>query len=505
MQNRIAGNGSLAQSSTSGTRFVLGWVVLATMIGFLVRAYRLGNPVLGMDEQTTILFTREAWGALLGPVGRIDLHPPWYYLLQKAWSAFGTDAGTMRLLPAILGTACIPLLFVLGRRLLNARIGLIAAFLLTTAPLHVQQSRELRMYPLLALSALIAMIGLAYALPRDGQSVRRGTGWLLYIAGCVSAFYAHNTAVLLPILATTLVLALWISRQVDRAVFRDCLVASAVVALLAAPWLLMQLQNMSTTLGNYWVPETTLPYALGQISGIYPYPRYIKVAFLALCIAGVMVLRFRREVLAFIGAFAGGQPLTMWALSYIQPILLIRAMAWPSVLTLLLPAAVFARASRLATVIGLTTAMLVTQGWVIADQFPSQRQSTDFSALAPHLQEFDPAHDRLLLSFQMLENQVRLDAPEPFDNSRVLALTHADRHETIEKFFRSRHVLRANIESEVAGADRIWIVEEIASPFPVVPKDDVMPYIDRVRNMGTEVRRWTAGNLALSVVELSAR
>jgi mannosyltransferase len=484
--------------------YVLGWVVLATILGLLVRTYRLGHPVLGMDEQTTILFTREAWGALLGPIGRIDLHPPYYYLLQKAWSVFGTEPGTMRLLPAMLGTACIPLLFLLGRRLLNARIGVIAAFLLTTAPLHVQQSRELRMYPLLAVSALIAMIGLAYALPVQGRLQRR-TAWVVYVIGSVSAIYAHNTAVLLPALATALVLLLWITRQTDRKAVRDCMLASGVVALLAAPWFVLQLGNMSDTLGNYWVPETTLGYALGQISGIYPYPRYIKFFVLVLCVTGIVVLRYRRDALAFIGAFAAGQPMTMWALSYIQPILLIRAMVWPSVLTLLLPAAVIARAARPAVVIALTTVLLLVQGWVIADQFPSRRQATDFSALAHHLSGFDPDHDRLLLSFQMLENQVRLDAPAPFENSPVLAMTHSDRPETIRRFFRSKHVLRTDIESQVASSRRVWIVEEIMPPFPARPQDDVAPYVARIRGMGEEVRRWTNGNLALSVIELRSR
>ncbi len=472
----------------------------------MVRVFRLGHRRLWLDELTTSLYTRETWAALLGPVGRIDVHPPFYYSLQKAWLVFGSSPASMRALPVLFGVAAIPLLFVLGRRLFGERIGLIAAFLMTTAPLHVEQSRELRMYSLLTASALVALIGLAYALPalqRDTgtRMARPWRAWGLYVIGSVSAFYAHNTALLLPVLSTMLVVAMALRGRATTADLWRCLAAGALILVFAAPWLWVLGGHVATTLANFWIPKPTPIYALSQISGIYPYPSYLKLAMLLLCVAGLWVLRRRTTGLAFVGAFVAGQPLVIWLLSLIRPIMLIRVMVWPSALTLFLPAALLARIVRPLAMCGAIAIVVIAQLLTIRHLYPPEAQSDDFAFLAPRLRAFEPGTDRLLLSFQMLENSVRHASPEPFDRSRVVAMTYGDRRESLEAFFRSSHVRRDQLLEELRSAERIWVVDEIAPQFPIPAGDAVRPQIDRLAAAGRIVGRWTSGNLSLTLID----
>lgn len=486
------------------------WVLVASALGAAARSWRLGHPQLWLDELTTALYTRETWDSLAGAMGRVDVHPPFYYGLQKLWLVFGDSPAAMRSLPVLLGTLSIPILFLLGRRLLSDRVAVIACFLLATAPLHVEQSRQLRMYPLLTLCALVALLGLATALravqaaPAAAlpcKSAPAFSGWMLFTAGSILAFYAHNTALLLPVLASVLVLGLRVAGRAEWSDVRGLMLSNAVIAIAVAPWLSVLAGHVGQTLNAFWLPQPTLGYALGQISGIYPYPRAIKIIVLALCCIGLWELRRNRAGVGFIAAFAAAQPALMWAISYLRPVLIVRAMAWPSTLTLFLPAVALARLSRRWLLVAATTAVVALQVMALPQLYPARREVPDFRELARPLAGFDARRDRLVLGFQMLENVVRYEAPAPFDRSRVIAMTYGDRPEALRAFFRSHHVPRTAVLDAVAAAERVWVVTELEPKFPIAPADAIQPWIDQLVATGQVSGRWESGNLVLLRIE----
>ena len=67
----------------------------------------------------------------------------------------------MRIVAAAIGTACIPLAAVAGRRLWTPMAGVAAAILVATSPMHVYYSREGRAYALLMLASTLIVIGLS--------------------------------------------------------------------------------------------------------------------------------------------------------------------------------------------------------------------------------------------------------------------------------------------------------------------------------------------------------
>ena len=89
-----------------------------------------------------------------------DTHPPLYYFSLLAWtSVFGAGEYALRSLSVFFGVLTIPVVFSIGRLLAGTQVGLIAAALLATSPIHVQYSTEVRMYSLLPLMVSVALWG----------------------------------------------------------------------------------------------------------------------------------------------------------------------------------------------------------------------------------------------------------------------------------------------------------------------------------------------------------
>ena len=213
-------------------RFAPYLLLALTLLGGALRILALGSKGLWLDEAFSVWLARQPLPDLYAWLLRIDQHPPLYYALLHLWiTAFGDSAGAVRLLSALFGTATIPVMFLLGRRLLGAPGGLIAAAILTVAPFHVRFAQETRMYTLLALNAALALFFLARLLtdpraaaePLGAQlarwfSSRRGDAaqrlplsaaatdlsWLGLIFFTVTTMLTHNTAILLPALDESL-------------------------------------------------------------------------------------------------------------------------------------------------------------------------------------------------------------------------------------------------------------------------------------------------------------
>ena len=103
---------------------------------------------------------------------------------------FGVSAESLKLVSLVAGTATIPLTYLLGRRLVGARAGLLAAALVALSPFLIYYSSEGRPYALLVLLVLLATLSLLRAL-----RTMRWTWWLAYAVFACAAAYTHFTSV----------------------------------------------------------------------------------------------------------------------------------------------------------------------------------------------------------------------------------------------------------------------------------------------------------------------
>jgi hypothetical protein len=124
-------------------------------LAFGIRLFHLTSQSLWPDEAYSVVVSH--W-----PVARLvsDLRAdnvPLYTLLLGGWQAVaGESEFSLRFFSVLCAIPTIPLVYVVGKRLLGAGLALVAAALLAVSPWHVYYSQEVRMYALVGTLGLLA-------------------------------------------------------------------------------------------------------------------------------------------------------------------------------------------------------------------------------------------------------------------------------------------------------------------------------------------------------------
>lgn len=85
-------------------------------------------------------------------------HTPFYFYFLHFWiKIFGNSELWMRMSSVIFGIATIPLVYIVGKKLYDKNVGLIAAILTTVSPLLIYYSIEIRMYSMVTFLAVLSM------------------------------------------------------------------------------------------------------------------------------------------------------------------------------------------------------------------------------------------------------------------------------------------------------------------------------------------------------------
>jgi 4-amino-4-deoxy-L-arabinose transferase-like glycosyltransferase len=210
----------------------IGVVLLAAAL----RLCGIGRESLWLDEATSLMLARmpvreiAAWTAL-------DLHPPLYYTLLRAWIHLGQSEAAVRGLSALASVLTVAVLCCLGCELFDRATGVTAALLLAVSPYAIWYAQEARMYAWLALLVTSA-IWLALRALREG----RWLAWVGYVLTSAAALYTHYYAFFGFGIANLLFLYVAVRRgaATRRLPARRVwlwLAAQAAVLVLFAPWL----------------------------------------------------------------------------------------------------------------------------------------------------------------------------------------------------------------------------------------------------------------------------
>lgn len=211
----------------------LSGLALVVVLTSLLRLYRLGDHSLWYDEVASVRYVRYILGEPpYGGKTLLDLlqwekFPPLYFLSLLPLYVSSDDEGVLRLASVIWGIATVPLVYALGARLFDERIGLIAAFLLGLSPLHIYYSQELRPYSLFTFLAVLAFYFAHLALEQN-----RTIHYVGLIAASVLGLYAH-TYMVLPLAAINLYFVLRYTEHRHR--LAPWLRSQIVVAALSLP------------------------------------------------------------------------------------------------------------------------------------------------------------------------------------------------------------------------------------------------------------------------------
>lgn len=216
-----------SRSAHLSSRTIALSVGALTVLGFVLRVVGVNQSLFGDERYTYAIDTENGLRGVWHQVYTTSITPPLHYFLAWPFVQFGGDRTILIRVPSlVLGTAMIPLIFVLGRRVGGSRIGLLAAGILVLSPFAIFYSTEARAYETMTFLVTVSMVALLWA--TDGKS--RGW-WVVYAISSCAALWAHYTAVF--VLVAQAAWALWTRPRMRR----PLLIAEAAVVVGYLPWL----------------------------------------------------------------------------------------------------------------------------------------------------------------------------------------------------------------------------------------------------------------------------
>jgi len=238
------------------------WPVLAiAVLAVFVRLINLGGRSLWYDEAFAVLYAEKPFATMLyGTITQVegaaaDVHPLFFYSMLHAWMrAFGQSPLAVRGLSVLLGTATVVMAYLLGRRLVDRRVGLAAAVVVAVAPFHVYYSQEARMYALLGFAAMTMTYFFVRAWTDGGWG-----DWLAFAVFGALTLYAHNLGAMFLMGLDLWVLWAWFRPGGTRwHNFRPLLLSHLLMIGLFAPWLAIVPSQVGKIQQAYWVEQPGL-------------------------------------------------------------------------------------------------------------------------------------------------------------------------------------------------------------------------------------------------------
>ncbi len=224
-------------------------VIGLTGLAFLMRRKGLATQSLWFDEADLVSRASQDLPTILKGFVKAGENGPLYTLFMHFWQQFaGTGEAAVRAPSMLAGTAAVPLMFLVGRKLGGAALGLLGAFLLTISPYHLWYSQDAKMYPL----ALCFTLASVYLFLRGLESTHKGW-WFAYVIITTLGLYIHLMTVL--IIAVEIVYFLINSRLTrnSKLTHRRALISFGLLTLPYLPIALWQIVALwDGTVGNGW-------------------------------------------------------------------------------------------------------------------------------------------------------------------------------------------------------------------------------------------------------------
>jgi uncharacterized membrane protein len=303
------------------------WLLFGIIaLAVLLRAYGLTREGLWLDEARTIDFSNGGFAILCSDWTQ---GPLFLILIRIVRDLAGTSELTLRFLPMIFGTLCVPAIYHLGKRAVDKNTALIAALFMAVNPFAIHYSQDARPYTLFLLGSLVA---LNYSLKLAHEF--RWPDVLGFAISVAAALYTHPFGVfLLPVLLIGF-LSYWkenLSANRSRCL-RGFLIAAAASALLFIPQVirLSALFLRKTTTGTVarWITVPNIHDLLGAIVNYFMMPRLAYAVIVIILLGLLLGYSHRRKPGAsfvLIGSLAFCCLILPWLVSVaITPIFVVR-------------------------------------------------------------------------------------------------------------------------------------------------------------------------------------
>ncbi|MFZ0043020.1 MAG: glycosyltransferase family 39 protein [Solirubrobacteraceae bacterium] len=286
---RGAGAGPLSHHRTSVA--TVAAVLAVTVFTLVLRLSQIHQSLFGDELFTYADVHGRSFSAVLRTVHTGgENSPPLFFLMAWVTAKLGDPTVWIRLPSIILGSATVPMVFLIGRETVGERAGLIAGAVIALSPFSFYYGVEARPYASMAFFVALSTWALLRAV--DGRGAR---WWVFYALADAAAAYCHYTCIF--VLLVQGVWSLWVCR--DR--IAAPLIAAAGAAVLYAPWI-PKLRGKELYVIAFLQPLTAhnvIRDVMRPIAG-YPYaplraiPTYLGLGLIFACaLAGAVFVSVR--------------------------------------------------------------------------------------------------------------------------------------------------------------------------------------------------------------------
>jgi mannosyltransferase len=168
-------------------RLIVGLEVLVALV---IASISIGRPQFFADESYTWSTVNRSFPALISVIVRKEAFQVLHTLLLWPINVVSDSSIALRYPSVLAFAATVPAVWLLGRRLFNPTVGLVAGLLLATNAFALQYAQEARSYALATMFVTYAGVGLVY-------EVLGPTKWsrALWMGASIAAVWSHGMAV----------------------------------------------------------------------------------------------------------------------------------------------------------------------------------------------------------------------------------------------------------------------------------------------------------------------
>jgi uncharacterized membrane protein len=202
--------------------FAAGVMPLAAVLTFLF----LGDKSFWLDEAFSITIAKMEWSHFWDVLFQYEANQGLYYFLLHLWANIGQSEFAVRSLSVIFALCSVVMIYIFGTRLFGARVGIIAALLITVNAFFIAYAQEARGYILALLLSTLSSYFFVKSVEKPNWK-----WWGAYVLASVLGVYTHLYVILLPV-AQFASLIFLPRRDIP---WKGLLISAAAMVLLLAP------------------------------------------------------------------------------------------------------------------------------------------------------------------------------------------------------------------------------------------------------------------------------
>jgi len=278
-------------------RFIvrLDFAIIAILsAAVFLRFYGITRESLWVDELITMREVDPSitWSKMFEFLSIADPHPPLFFILERiACSLFGHSTGVLRGFNAVLGSISVFFVFLLGKEILNKKLGYVAAILLCVNYYSIYYSQEGRDYALALCTSILANLFFIKLLKQP--SYKRG---FLYAIFSLLLLYTHYFGLFVVGGQGILVFTLMLSKAgLQKVSYRYFFAAAGAILIGYSPWLPSFLKQLTVT--SFWIPPIPESFATSYFFEFFGNAIVLEpiLVLLLLFYCGNVFLKYQKE------------------------------------------------------------------------------------------------------------------------------------------------------------------------------------------------------------------